>query len=345
MTAPQRSYASLNIADLTIPSAVLLAPLSGITDLPFRRAARRYTTGLVVTEMVASKEMCAAKRDSLMRAQGSGETEPLSVQLAGREAYWMGEAARLVEAGGARLIDINMGCPARKVTGGQSGSALMRDLDHALGLIEATVKAVSVPVTLKMRTGWDDTSRNAPDLAARAEAAGVAMVTVHGRTRCQFYDGTADWDFIRTVKKSVRVPVIANGDIVSPAAALDCLARSGADGVMVGRGAQGRPWLLREVDAALRGQKRPPMPDLDERQALIHAHYEDMLSLYGPGTGVRVARKHLVWYLEAIEADLGLETGPARAVLCRENDPAVVLTILDHVFGDLRARAKEARAA
>ncbi len=332
--------APLQIGPVSLESRVILAPMSGITDLPFRRAVRRFGPDLVVTEMVASEERCRERFESLRRAKGSGDVEPVAVQLAGREARWMGEAARLEEAAGARLIDINMGCPARKVTGGQSGSALMRDLDHALTLIDATVKAVRVPVTLKMRMGWDHQSLNAPDLARRAQDAGVQMITVHGRTRCQFYTGIADWDFVARVKAAVSVPVAVNGDITSTQAAVEALERSGADAVMIGRGAQGRPWLLSQTAAVIDGRA----PAADPEQAVIHevmaAQYEETLSLYGETVGLRTARKHLGWYLERLP---GGEI--VRDEIFRLDQPRSVLERLERFFAGCDADGAERRAA
>lgn len=312
---------------------VLLAPMAGITDGPFRDLVRGFGAGLVVSEMVASQEVVQAHRGMRARAALGGGTAGLeAVQLAGREARWMAEAARLVEGQGARIIDINMGCPAKKVTGGASGSALMRDLDHALGLVEAVVRAVSVPVTLKCRLGWDDASRNAADLARRAEGAGVAMITVHGRTRCQFYAGRADWRAIRAVREAARVPVIANGDIRDAADARAALAASGADGVMIGRGAQGAPWRPAQIAAALAGRVPPPTPRGAALADLVSRHYETTLSFYGKSLGARVARKHLGWYLDGA----GAAPHERRAVLT-EADPAAVLRRLPEAL-----RAKEA---
>ncbi len=299
---------------------MLLAPLAGITDLPFRNLVTRFGAGLVVSEMVASQEMVEAKPSVRARAELGFGAANTAVQLAGREAHWMAEAARMAEASGARIIDINMGCPAKKVTTGLSGSALMRDVDHALSLIEAVVGAVNVPVTLKTRLGWDETCLNAADLARRAEGAGVQMITIHGRTRCQFYKGAADWDAIRAVGQAVRIPVIANGDITDSASAREAMDRSGADGVMVGRGAQGRPWALAQIAHDLFDAPPPQIPHGAALAQMIVDHYEAMLSFYGLDLGLRVARKHLGWYLEGADPALRREvltaTDPAHVIRC-----------------------------
>ncbi len=291
---------TLEVAGLTLSSPVLLAPMAGITDLPFRQLVTRFGAGLVVSEMVASEDIVNARPGTLERAElGLGDAAT-SVQLAGRDAYWMAEAARQVEARGAQLIDINMGCPAKKVTGGLSGSALMKRPDHALSLIEAVVGAVNVPVTLKMRLGWDDDCLNAPEIARRAEDTGVAMITVHGRTRCQFYKGRANWAAIRSVKDAVSVPVIANGDICTVADARTALRQSGADGVMVGRGIQGAPWRLAEIAHGLGYGPKPDVPTGPDFARMVRAHYEASLAFYGEELGARVIRKHLGWYMDRV---------------------------------------------
>ncbi|PTA99054.1 MULTISPECIES: tRNA dihydrouridine synthase DusB [Roseobacteraceae] len=303
----------MDLSDLPfkLDPPVLLAPMAGITDLPFRTLVASFGAGLVVSEMVASVDMINARPGTLEKAELGLGVEGTAVQLAGREAAPMAEAARMVEGQGARVIDINMGCPAKKVTQGYSGSALMKTPDHALRLIEAVVNAVNVPVTLKTRLGWDDNMLNAPQIAARAEAAGITMITIHGRTRCQFYKGSADWAAIAGVKQAVSVPVIANGDIISTDAARQALAQSGADGVMIGRGAQGKPWLLARVAHDLFGAPAPVIPQGADFARMVSDHYEAIIRFYGEVIGLRVARKHLGWYMDTSNTPADLR----RAVL------------------------------
>lgn len=299
---------------------MVLAPLAGITDLPFRQLVASFGAGLVVSEMVASQEMVQRKPGVREKAELGFDQTNTSVQIAGREAHWMQEAARIVEANGAAVIDINMGCPAKKVTNGYSGSALLRDLDHAVSLIEAVVAAVDIPVTLKTRLGWDDNLHNAPELARRAQNAGVKMVTIHGRTRCQFYNGSADWDAISNVANAVTIPVLANGDIVDAQTAKTALDKSSAQGVMIGRGAQGKPWLLAQVSAALYGTQAPDVPKASDFVNMVIDHYEAMMSFYGADLGNRTARKHLGWYMDWVNTPTALR----KAVLTEKDSTKVV---------------------
>ncbi len=285
------------IGDIEIANPVLLAPMSGVTDAPFRRLAASLGAGLVISEMTASDDLVNGRPMSRLRCEASG-IGPHVVQLAGCEANWMAEGARIAEAAGADIIDINMGCPARHVTGGQSGSALMRDLDHALKLIEATISAVKVPVTLKMRLGWDERSLNAAELARRAEIAGVQMITVHGRTRCQFYKGDADWGAVRSVRDAIDIPLVVNGDITSFAKAVAALEMSGADAVMIGRGAQGQPWLPGQIGRRLQTGIVEAAPPLAAQLKYIRTLHDEVCAHYGLGIGLRHARKHLGWALE-----------------------------------------------
>ncbi|MEM7440421.1 MAG: tRNA dihydrouridine synthase DusB [Pseudomonadota bacterium] len=315
---------SLLVGNKAISPPVLLAPLAGITDLPFRNLVLRFGAGLVVSEMVASQEMVQQKPSARARAELGAGSDSTSVQIAGRDAYWMAECAKLCAGQGASIIDINMGCPAKKVVGGYSGSALLKDPDHALRLIEAVVGAVDVPVTLKTRLGWDDTLLNAPQIAASAEAAGVQMITIHGRTRCQFYKGRADWTAIRAVKDAVDVPVVANGDICSAADAASALRASGADGVMVGRGVQGRPWLLADIASRLFAGESPNVPYGAALITMISEHYDAMIEFYGSELGARVARKHLGWYMD----DLAPPPDLRRAILTTP-DPSTVAKLIE----------------
>lgn len=284
------------IGSVKLEDQVILAPMSGVTDMPFRRLVKRQGAALVISEMIASQAMIRQTRQSLLMSTHTVEEYPMAVQLAGCEPEVMAEAARLNVDRGATLIDINMGCPVKKVVNGHAGSALMRDERHAAKILEATVKAVNIPVTLKMRTGWDDQNRNAPRLAKIAEECGIQMVTVHGRTRCQLYNGCADWPFIQKVKDEVSIPVIGNGDVVTVEDAKQLLEESGADGVMIGRGTYGRPWFLQQVSHFLKTGQKLPDPSLEEQKDLVLEHFEDMLTHYGESTGLLMARKHIGWY-------------------------------------------------
>lgn len=305
-----------------------LAPMSGVTDVPFRRLAHRFGAGLVVSEMVACEQLAEGHPETRLRSEGVEGTAHV-VQLAGREERWMAEGARIAEGAGADVIDINMGCPAKKVTSGYSGSALMRDLDHALRLIEATVGAATVPVTLKMRLGWDEGCLNAPELAQRAEAAGIAMITVHGRTRNQFYKGRADWAAIAAVRERISVPLVANGDCLGADDARTMLERSGADAVMIGRGAYGRPWLPGMVGASLGGEAAMAAPTGAALSDLIEEHVEMMLAHYGAEKGLKLSRKHIAWYLDAGAPDF---PGNLRHGLLTATDAAFVTRSLRKWF-------------
>lgn len=290
---------------------VFLAPMAGITDLPYRSLVASFGAGLVVSEMVASHELLCRSPGTRERAELGASVAGTAVQIAGREAAPMAEAARMIADQGARIIDINMGCPAKKVTQGASGSALMKTPDHALRLIEAVVGAVDVPVTLKTRLGWDDAMLNATDIAVRAQEAGIQMITIHGRTRCQFYKGHADWRAIARIKDAVNIPLIANGDIIDTATARLALGQSGADGVMIGRGAQGKPWLLAQIAHEIHGTPAPIIPTGGDFADMVAGHYAAILRFYGEKHGLRVARKHLGWYMDTC----GTPDGLRRAVL------------------------------
>ena len=337
MTSPVAAlHNELKIGDIAVANRVLLAPMSGVTDAPFRRLAGALGAGLVITEMTASDDLVHGRPMSVLRCEAAG-IGPHVVQLAGCEARWMAEGARIAEAAGADIIDINMGCPARHVTGGQAGSALMRDLDHALRLIEATIASVKVPVTLKMRLGWDDRSLNAPELARRAEEAGVQLITVHGRTRCQFYKGEADWRAVRAVRDAIKIPLVVNGDITSYAKAVAALEMSGADAVMVGRGAQGQPWLPGQIGRRLQTGIAETAPTLAEQLNYICMLYDEVVRHYGLRIGLRHARKHLGW---ALDVAARASCAPAavlkawRQKILTDEDPGGVHRSLRDAFGD-----------
>lgn len=324
---------SIQIGPIALKDPVVLAPMSGVSDRPFRRIVRRYGAGLVVSEMIASDAMLREVRDELRKAEIDADDAPAVVQLAGWDPAVMAEAARLAVGGGAAVVDINMGCPVKKVVNRLAGSALMRDEILAGRIVAAVVKAVPVPVTLKMRTGWDADDRNAPRLARIAEDAGVQMITVHGRTRCQMYTGRADWAFIRQVKETVRIPVVANGDITTPDEAVACLEQSGADGVMIGRGACGRPWLLRQVADRLAGRHEARMPSIAELKTILVEHLEEMLSHYGVNAGLRNARKHVGWYSQGMP-----DSAEFRQAVNNTVEPERVFAAIDRYFDPLIER-------
>ena len=320
------SYTPITVGPVRIDAPVILAPMTGVTDLPFRKAVKRYGAGLTVSEMIASQAAIRETRQSLQKALWDPVEEPVSLQLAGCSPAEMADAARLNEQRGAAIIDINMGCPVKKVVNGDAGSALMRDLPLAASIIEATVGAVTIPVTVKMRMGWCHDSLNAPELARIAEDLGAKMITVHGRTRNQMYKGSADWSFVRRVKESVRLPVIVNGDICSMEDAREALRQSGADGLMIGRGAYGRPWLLGQVISDLSGGTRPD-PSMDEQLAVILEQYDAMQSLYGTQTGVNLARKHIGWYTKGLPG-----SAEFRNKVNGEDSPRVVTAMLREFY-------------
>ncbi len=318
---------SIKIGSIELPMPVLLAPMSGVTDMPFRRLVKRQGAGLVISEMIASQAMIRHTRQTMKMIEKSAEEHPMALQLAGCEPEVMAEAARLNEDLGAAIIDINMGCPVKKVVNGHAGSSLMRDELLAAKIIEATVKAVKIPVTLKMRTGWDDNNRNAPRLAKIAEECGIRMITIHGRTRCQLYNGRADWGFIAQVKETVTIPVIGNGDVISIDDAVTLLDQSKADGVMIGRGCYGRPWFINQVGHYLKTKQRLPDPTLQEQHQIVRHHVEDMLIHYGESTGVKIARKHVGWYSKGLHGSTDF-----RVAINQADTPTAMASLIDNFY-------------
>lgn len=320
----------ITIGPIKLCMPVILAPMSGVTDMPFRSLVKRMGSGLVVSEMIASQAMIRHTRQTMKMIQKSAEEQPLSVQLAGCEPEVMAEAARLNQDLGAQIIDINMGCPVKRIVNGHAGSALMRDEGLAARIIEATVKAVNIPVTLKMRTGWDDNSRNAPRLAKIAEDCGIQMITVHGRTRCQLYNGKSDWAFIRKVKAEVHIPVIGNGDVTTLQDAGSLLEQSGANGVMVGRGAYGRPWFPNQVGTYLKEKIVLPDPQLFDQYKIIKDHVSEMLFHYGEEVGIKIARKHVGWYSKGLE-----DSAEFRVSINNTDQASAMIALIDEFYLNL----------